>query len=214
MIRTALEILSGVALIAFTYFCISASMALHANSAHVADLLMNLDESVTKLNSTLDTVNKKDGTLAQVNKALTDVRLTVAHSDRLLTKQEQSVNLWNSQVTSTLGNVNESVVALTKNQNKITNSTVETLNATTESVKAVKPLVENLTVEAQDLQTTTTSINAMMPSIQATTQNINVMSQNGKDATKDLKDYIHGILHPSWPKRIWGYSVDLAHAVL
>lgn len=214
--KAILGVLSGIALIAFTYLCMTLSFAIHANSKHTALLLMNINASVVKLNETLDTLNAKKGTLDQLNDVIRDARMTVDHSDRLMTKQEKSIDQWNSQITATLGNVNTSVVALTSNENKITKSSVETLNATTESVKQIKPLIESLTAEASALQTTTQSINTLVsdPNIKSAVANVNVMTKNGDDATKDLKDYIHGILHPSWPKRIWGYTVDVAHAVL
>lgn len=206
--------LSGIALIAFTYLCITLAMAAHTNSKHLATLLMNYSDTAIKINVTLDAINSKKGTLAQINDAVHDVRLTVAHSDRLMSNQQKSLDQWNAQITTTLGNVNNSVVSLTTNENEITKQTVETLKATTDSVKAVKPLVDNLTLEAQSLQTTTNAVNVMIPDIQETVKNVNAMSDSGKDAVKDLKDYIHGVLHPTWPKRLWGYSVDVAHAVL
>jgi len=126
-----------------------------------------------------------------------------------MSNQQKSLDQWNAQITTTLGNVNDSVVALTTNENKITKQTVETLNAATESVKAVKPLVDNLTIEAQDLQTTTTSINAMIPDIQATAKNVSGMTADGKETTAMAKDWLHGILHPTWATRIKNAMLDV-----
>ena len=209
MMKAILATLSGIALIAFTYLCISVSMAIHTNSKHTAALLMNLDDSVTKLNKTLDAVNAPKGTLVQLNDLIKGARATVDHSDRLMSNQQKSLDQWNAQITTTLGNVNDSVVALTTNDNKITKQTVETLNAATESVKAVKPLVDNLTIEAQDLQTTTTSINAMIPDIQATAKNVSGMTADGKETTAMAKDWLHGILHPTWATRIKNAMLDV-----
>jgi len=209
MMKAILATLSGIALIAFTYLCISVSMAIHTNSKHTAALLMNLDDSVTKLNKTLDAVNAPKGTLVQLNDLIKGARATVDHSDRLMSNQQKSLDQWNAQITTTLGNVNDSVVALTTNENKITKQTVETLNAATESVKAVKPLVDNLTIEAQDLQTTTTSINAMIPDIQATAKNVSGMTADGKETTAMAKDWLHGILHPTWATRIKNAMLDV-----
>ena len=209
MMKAILGTLSGIALIAFSYLCISVSMAIHTNSKHTAALLMNLDDSVTKLNKTLDAVNAPKGTLVQLNDLIKGARATVDHSDRLMSNQQKSLDQWNAQITTTLGNVNDSVVALTTNENKITKQTVETLNAATESVKAVKPLVDNLTIEAQDLQTTTTSINAMIPDIQATAKNVSGMTADGKETTAMAKDWLHGILHPTWATRIKNAMLDV-----
>jgi len=209
MMKAILATLSGIALIAFTYLCISVSMAIHTNSKHTAALLMNLDDSVTKLNKTLDAVNAPKGTLVQLNDLIKGARATVDHSDRLMSNQQKSLDQWNAQITTTLGNVNDSVVALTTNDNKITKQTVETLNAATESVKAVKPLVDNLTIEAKDLQTTTVAINSMIPDVQATAKNVNGMTTDGKETTAMAKDWLHGILHPTWPERIKNAMLDI-----
>ena len=209
MIKAILPVLQGFALVAFTYLCIVVSMAIHTNSKHTAALLMNLDDSVTKLNKTLDAVNAPKGTLVQLNDLIKGARATVDHSDRLMSNQQKSLDQWNAQITTTLGNVNDSVVALTTNENKITKQTVETLNATTDSVKAVKPLVDNLTAEAKDLQTTTVAINAMIPDVQATAKNVNGMTTDGKETTAMAKDWLHGILHPTWPERIKNAMLDI-----
>jgi chemotaxis regulatin CheY-phosphate phosphatase CheZ len=105
--------------------------------------------------------------------------------------------------------VNTAVLATTKNENKIAEQTEETLEATIDSVKAVKPLVDNLTIEAKDLQTTTQAVNAMVPDIQATAKNVNGMTADGKETTAMAKDWLHGILHPTWPERIKNAMLDV-----
>jgi septal ring factor EnvC (AmiA/AmiB activator) len=204
-----LGVSASIALIAFAYFWFTLALETRTNSKHVANLLMDYSTTSEKLNKTLDTINGQKGTLVQLNDLIKGARATVDHSDRLMSNQQKSLDQWNSQITTTLGNVNDSVVALTTNENKITKQTVETLNAATESVKAVKPLVDNLTIEAQDLQTTTTSINAIIPDIQATAKNVSGMTADGKETTAMAKDWLHGILHPTWATRIKNAMLDV-----
>jgi hypothetical protein len=208
--------LAGIMMIAFTYLAIVVAMAVRTNSKHTANLLMTTADTMAKLNQTIDKLNGKGGTLQIMNEDLVRVKDTITLSQLTLFKEQKSLDLWNQNISATLSNVNNAVVAATANENEITKSTVETLNATTASVNALKPLVVSLDDEAKELKTATASLNAVVtdPNITAAVANVNVMTKNGDDATKDLKDYIHGILHPSWPKRVWGYTVDVAHAVL
>ena len=209
MIKAILPVLQGFALVAFAYLCVTLAMAVRTNSKHSTQLLMNIDDSVVKLNKTLDAVNAPKGTLVQLNDLIRGARATVDHSDRLMSNQQKSLDKWNAQITTTLGNVNDSVVALTTNENKITKQAVETLNATTESVSAIKPLVDSLNAEAQELKTTTDSINAMIPDVQATAKNVNGMTADGKETTSMAKDWLHGILHPTWATRIKNAMLDV-----
>ena len=205
----SLGVCASLALIAFAYFFLTLAQAVHINSKHVATLMMDYSETSEKLNKTLDTINdKKTGTLAQLDGALKDVRLTVAHSDRLLTKEEKSIDKWDEEITETMGNVNTSVVAFTNNQNEITKDSVETLKATTDSVKAVKPLVDSLNAEAQELKTTTASINTLVgdPEIKETITNIS-------GTTKDISHAVHEYVYPGPWQRVWnavtGVGLDI-----
>ena len=205
----ALGVSASLALIAFAYFWFTLAVATRTNSKHIANLLMDYSTTSEKLNKTLDTINdKKTGTLAQLDGALHDIRLTVAHSDRVLTKEEGSIDKWDTEITDTLGNVNTSVVAFTNNQNEITKDSAETLKATTDSVKAVKPLVDSLNAEAQELKTTTASINTLVgdPEIKETITNI-------AGTTKDVSHAVHEYVYPGPWQRIWnavtGVGLDI-----
>ncbi len=208
MMKAILGTLSGIALIAFSYLCIVLSMAVHTNSLHTAKLLMNLNDSIVKMNTTLDAVNaKKTGTLAQINDVMRDARLTIAHSDRLMTKQERSIDQWNGQITTTLNNMNAAVVSTTENENKITESAQATLSATTKAVAGLQPVEDSLTVEVQDLQAATTSINTLVsdPEIKETITHTDSVMSNVQDTTKDVSHAVHEYVYPGPWQKVWGF---------
>lgn len=209
MMKAILGTLSGLALIAFTYLCITVSLAVHVNSKHAAKILMNADDTITKVNTTLDKINGKGGTLQQATETIVRVKDLITLSQATLYSQQKSIALLDAQVSSTMQHVDLILDATALDENEITKQSVETLSATTESVKSIKPLVDNLTAEAKDLQTTTQAVNAMIPDVQATAKNVNGMTSDGKETTAMAKDWLHGILHPTWPERIKNAMLDV-----
>ena len=222
------ETLIGAALTAVTllgisasYLCVTTGMTIHTNGLHSAKLIMDADDVTVQGTLALKTLNaKKTGTLAQLDQALTDVRRVVSHSDRLMTKQEQSVDQWNAQITTTLGNVNTAVVAATTSENEITKSSVETLSATTATIESVKPLVVQLNTEVDALHTATIGITAMLPDVQATAKNVSgitlhldgTVSDFGRVTKKFADDYTKPVKWYMWPLKQYNDLMDIGAA--
>jgi ElaB/YqjD/DUF883 family membrane-anchored ribosome-binding protein len=206
-VKTVLTVLSSFALIAFTYLCITLAFAVRVNSKHTAKLLMTTADTMAKLNQTIDKLNGKGGTLQIMNEDLVRVKDTITLSQLTLFKEQKSLDLWNQNISATLSNVNNAVVAATANENEITKSTVETLNATTASVNALKPLVASMNDEAKELNTATASLNALVndPAIMETIQHTDQTMANVQDTTKDVSHEVHEYVYPGPWKRVWGF---------
>jgi uncharacterized phage infection (PIP) family protein YhgE len=207
--KAILATLSGIALIAFTYLCITLALTVRTTGEHVDETLMALSDSTGELNITLAKLSQKNGTIDQLNAAIRDVRLTVAHSDRLMTQQQKSLTTWNQQITGTLGNINTDVLSMTDDESAITKQTVTTLKATTDTIQDLQPLVSSLNSEAMQLQTTTAALNTMLPEIKETVTNVQGMTADGHETTTMTKDWLHGILHPTWATRVKNAFLDV-----
>jgi ABC-type transporter Mla subunit MlaD len=178
----------------------------NVQSKHAAEVQMQLGDTITKVNKTLDKINAPGGLLQATGKAVEKANNLIGHSDILVAHEQSSLDAWNRQISDTLGNVNTSVVALTSNENKVTTQTMETLSATTESVKSLKPLVGSLNEETQALKTATVSITAMVPDVAGTAKNVNGITAHGnviignaeKVSTKLTNDFMKPV--PWWKK--------------
>jgi hypothetical protein len=209
MMKAILGTLSGFALIAFTYLCITIAMAVRVNSKHSAELLMTTADTAAKLNKTIDKINGKGGTLQIMNEDLVRVKDTITLSQATLYKEQKSLDMWNANISETLANVNIAVVAATANENAISKSTVETLQATSDSVKTLAPLMVNLNSEIDAAHAATLGVTAMIPDIQATVVNVKGMTADGHETTTMTKDWLHGILHPTWATRVKNAFLDV-----
>jgi hypothetical protein len=209
MMKAMLGTLSGIALIAFTFLCITLAIAIRTNSKHSSELLMNVDQTTVRINKTLDKINAPGGLLQVTGKAVAKADNVLGHTDILIANEQTSLDQWNRQISATLDNVNLAVAATTANENEITKSSVETLNATTATVNALKPVMDNLVIDEQALNTATVGITAMLPDIQATAVNVKGMTADGHETTTMTKEWLHGILHPTWATRIKNAMLDV-----
>jgi hypothetical protein len=209
MMKAMLGTLSGIALIAFTFLCITLAIAIRTNSKHSSELLMNVDQTTVRINKTLDKINAPGGLLQVTGKAVAKADNVLGHTDILIANEQTSLDQWNRQISATLDNVNLAVAATTANENEITKSSVETLNATTATVNALKPVMDNLVIDEQALNTATVGITAMLPDIQATAVNVKGMTADGHETTTMTKEWLHGILHPTWATRVKNAMLDV-----
>jgi predicted RNA-binding Zn ribbon-like protein len=162
-----------------------------------------------RINKTLDKINAPGGLLQVTGKAVAKADNVLGHTDILIANEQTSLDQWNRQISATLDNVNLAVAATTANENEITKSSVETLNATTATVNALKPVMDNLVIDEQALNTATVGITAMLPDIQATAVNVKGMTADGHETTTMTKEWLHGILHPTWATRVKNAMLDV-----
>jgi hypothetical protein len=207
--KAILATLSGIALIAFTYLCVTVAMAVHTNSQHTAALLMNASDTITKVNKTLDKINGKGGTLQQTTETIVRVKDLITLSQATLYKQQKSISDFDNEMSVVAGNVNIAVQAATENENAVSHQTVATL-------ADIQADARTANIELQTLNTTTSSLNkavvdadTMIPDVQATMVNVRGMTTDGKETTAMAKDWLHGILHPTWPERIKNAMLDI-----
>ena len=191
------------ALLSVSYLSITAAIAVHTLEKHASATLMSVDDTVGKVNKTLDTVNGKDGTIAQVDKLLTDGRLTIAHADRTLTAQQASIASFDVEIQQSLENLNYVLHTTNDTEAALGAQAGTLLSATTETVKAAQPLLVNSDLEVQQLIRASEQINIMLPTVQQTLINTRDTTANVDAATADVKNFIH---KETTPKKLgfWG----------
>lgn len=193
-----MEWLKGSALVAVTVLCLTVAYTVNTIGKHASQTLMTVDDAVVKVNTTLDKVNGKNGTVEQLNTALNDVRRIVAHSDRLLTKQEQSVDKWNSQIGDTLTNLNETLISVKTTSDVTAASEVRVTAATTQAIQGVQPVLSN----AVELEK---AANVTLVESTKTTQATTELILSLKATAVDLQDEVHKLTHPTKKKLgFWG----------
>jgi hypothetical protein len=181
----------------------------------------------------MDHLLKKMGTEAKnvetTRKTLDDllVRTTVlvVDADDAATKESKSIDNFNRQITTTLDSVNQSVVALTVNQNAITLHTVQTLDETKKSIIAIQPVLNSATVVLNSATATVSDLDKALPPILGNVQDLTKQSielskqstdtmQHLNGTTGEVQQAVHSYLHPTWPHRVWsiltGIGLDAA----
>lgn len=214
--KAILGVLQGLALSAFIFLCVTVALAVHTLEKHVSSVTMNVGDTITKVNSTLDRVNGKNGTIDQLDKALRDTRLIVAHSDRLLTQQQKSLVMLNAQVGATVANLNEVLASVKETSNITARSEQDFAEGTVEALKGIPPVLSSANIELQQLTLATEQLNKLVsdPNLVATEANVAGVTKNVEDTTADAKDYMHALLHPTWVQRVWGVTLDIAGHLL
>ena len=207
--KTLLSILSALALICFSYLCITLSLAIRTNSKHTAELLMSIGDTVTKTNATLDKINGKNGLLQESAETVVRVKDLITLSQLTLYKQQKSISDFDNEMSIVAGNVNIAVQAATENENAVSHQTVATLADIQADAKTANDELKVLNTTTSSLNKAVVDADTMIPDVQATMVNVRGMTADGKETTAMAKDWLHGILHPTWATRIKNAMLDV-----
>jgi type I site-specific restriction endonuclease len=191
MMKAILGVLSSIALIAFTFLCIEGALAVRTNSKHTSQLLMNIDDSVTKLNKTLDSVNGKNGTIQEANETIVRAKDLITLTQLTLYKEQASLQKTDAAVDSLLDSVKEVANTTTSQESLIGSQTVVTL-------KGIQEDTVSANTELQSLDKATVSVNQTVIDTDNTIKSL--------DATAtDLQEEVHKLTHPTKKKLgFWG----------
>jgi hypothetical protein len=156
-----------------------------------------------------------------VDDLLVQATVLVVDADNTATKESKSIDSFNRQITSTLGNVNKSVLELTKSEHDLTLHSVQSLDAVTSEVKGLQAVTDASTSLLASAKGTVDGLNRVVsdPAIsqtlanvqEATKESVPLLKQstatmnNLSGTTKDVQEAVHGYLHPTWPQRVLGW---------
>lgn len=91
-----------------------------------------------------------------------------------------------------------------------------TVNTTNDTVRDIQPLIASTQTSIDSLNKTTQDLDGLIldPNIKSTLANVTSTTNSVSGMASDTASYWHGLLHPSWPKRIWnavtGVGLDAA----
>jgi ABC-type transporter Mla subunit MlaD len=167
------------------------------------------------VDSVIQRVNDKNGTISQLDKVLTDTRVIVAHSDRLLTQQQKSLVKFDGQLSSTIADLNETLISVKQTSNVTAQSEQDLSQASVDAIKGLAPVLVAADSALVQLSSASQSLNQLVsdPALKSTLDNLNSSTTHINATTADVQQVVHGYLHPTWAHRIYGWTLDVAHAL-
>jgi hypothetical protein len=179
-------------------------------------LLIHVNTTLTKLDTTLDTVNAEAVNVETTRKSLDDLMVMattlIIDADTAATNETNFINSTNKQLTATLGHVDDSVQAFTKNQNELTLHTVQSVDAvktmldtSAATIAKVQPVLDNLKIVTDSANDDLQIVNKRLadPVIGQTLANVNSMTASGASILKDGADEVHSLVHPVKKLGFW-----------
>lgn len=196
--KAILATLSGIALIAFTFLCLTVASAVHTNSKHVAQFIMSANDTIEKTNATLDKINGKGGMLQQSAETIVRVKDLITLSQATLYKQQTSLDLWNKQIGTTLSNVNIALANAAIDENTLSTAAISTMATTTNTLVDAQADIKDGDATVKALTTTLVSANQTVADADATVLSL-------KATAVDLQEEVHKLTHPTKKKLgFWG----------
>lgn len=200
------EWLKLIAVLSFSFVCVSLGIfILHANKT-----LAKADATLDNVNTTISSVNKEVAQAEITRKSLDDLMVQattlITDADTAASNEITFLASMNTQLTSTIGDVNTFVSQATTDEHDIATHSVQTIDATTTSVAAIKPALDQVKI---DLVTSNDDLAAIQkritdPAITQIVENTKQITASSVDTaasvksiTKDGADEIHSLVHPT-----------------
>lgn len=191
------EGLKTVAVLAFVLVCI-----------FLCSTLVHVNKTLDTADHTLGTVNTEvsnlEGTRQHVDALLGSATTVLNDTDAAAKKETSVLDAFNTQINSTLSNINTAVTAITSSQGELTAHTVQTLDATTAAINNLKPVVSSLQTTVADIDSTVKN-----PAIAQTVEQVHELTiqatgtaSNLNKTTADVQQAVHTYLHPSWATKL------------
>ena len=197
-LKAILGVLSGFALIAFTYLCITISMAVQTNSKHIAAVTMQVGDTLSQVNKTLSTINGKGGLLQQSAETVVRVKDLITLSQLTLYKQQKSINDFDTNLVTTSKLLNAAIYEASQDEVVLKNGVLTTMQFTNDALVGI----QNDTVEAH---TDLITLNAAVASTNQTIIDADSTVKSLDATAEDLQYEVHKLVHPTKKKLgFWG----------
>jgi septal ring factor EnvC (AmiA/AmiB activator) len=181
-------------------------------------VLLHVNRTLTQADATIAAVTKEvaavDTTRKTVDDLLVQTTVLVTDADDAATKETDTLDSVNKQVTATLANLNTTIVALTANQDAITDHVNATLDATTITIKDIAPVLASLNTTVKNANTTVKDADTVIKdqNIQKTLASVSSIaassaetSQHVDTVTGDVAFEVNKLVHPDKKKLgFWG----------
>jgi hypothetical protein len=176
---------------------------------------MAVDDSLMQINTSLNKVNGKNGTLQQLDDVLNDTRRIVSHSDRLMTQQQATLVKLDGQASATVAALNETLISVKQTSDITAQSEQNIAQASVDAINGLAPVLVAADSALVQLSSASQSLNQLVsdPALKSTLDNLNSSTTHINATTADVQQVVHGYLHPTWAHRIYGWTLDVAHAL-
>lgn len=215
------------ALAAVVFLCVQFGLLLH----HANQTLTKLDPIVSSLgtvtaniNKTLDEINRpcgghaSCGSLADLNKTLGTLRGVLGVVEVAAKHENDQLYALDAQERVLYSDLHTTLVA---GQNTLGRS-ADLLTTANTTVQGLQPVLAETEIAVAQLQTTLGSVNTLvtdpdipktLAAVQKTSEQTAATMGNINKTSSDVKDAVHSYLHPSWPHRIFSWSLAVVHAL-
>lgn len=222
------DIIKATVLMSLGFLCVSLGI-----------LAYRLDQSLVRFNLLIDQTtmtSKAVGKLAVDSKDIIVMEQKYLQKDlpRTMGKIDISLDTLNGTLVSTkdtVENLDAAVIQTRMDEAKLTNqlsgdshaitvATTQAVNSTNESVKRIGPMVDAAGQSVISIHKAATDLDDIIldPDIKAALANVKETTGSVSGMADDTAHYWHGLLHPSWPKRIWnavtGFGIDAAKVLV
>lgn len=191
----------------------------HTLTVKAGATLANIDKTVGTVNTAVSTFNQtlvainqpKYGIIAELDDNLKNGRLAldnlnaVAIKERFFLEHTQPEEV--AKLNSVLDSTNVLIQTSTTNEKQLTEAALGAVQTTNVAVKELVPVEQNLATVATDVHKLVSD-----PSNQKTLANIQTATAAGAETAKEGQEWIHSLLHPTWPHKVYHVFLDLAHA--
>jgi hypothetical protein len=214
-----LQIAKISAFIGAAFLCVAVGVSALVVGFSAHSIATQLNQQLTKVGHTQQLLEED---LVRMRDLITHMDMAADDARKVSRKESVMLDSANLHVVSILGHADESVVALTRNQNELTLHSVQTIDAGTQAVSHLQGVFDQsktlLTASQGSLSDLDKVIND--PAIPATLKSVAVASdataggmQHVQHMTSDADVALHNYLNPSWKTKVANWTLKIAHAV-
>lgn len=208
--------LTGLLLIAVSTFFFTLSYQIIHVGQHVSNALMAITDEAQEAKQVTDHLNK---TVTQINYIIRDTDDLVIGLNKPKTGTIAVLDHDLGAIRLAVDNVNQAALQerffLEKTQPEEVAKLNQVVDTTNDTIKKMQPVLGSTNAEIVQLQLTTAQIDKLIsdPELIATINNVEATTEHVNATSADVQKVVSGYLHPTWAHRIYGYCLDIAHAL-
>lgn len=172
----------------------------------------NVDQMITDADSA---VKRAELLEKQTEYVVLKIGITADQLNKQSIKESKALDLVTQQIQLTLGHVDSFVTTSTANESTL-------LATTQQTAQNIQPILIESKAVAVELHSTLQSVNKLvsdpalpivLKNVQDTTKATSVAMKNVDDTSADVKQVVHNYLHPTWPHKIFSWTLLVVHAL-
>lgn len=204
--KTVLQASAALALGAAAYLCITLALALKTTAKHVDMLTMQAGDSLHQLNLEVQ----------EAHRATLEIALAASEVRKASHQERTYLGALNQQTETVLRQASGTLAAIQYAASTMGRSEAQIAASLVQSTDALRPLLSSATVETQDLQVATRQLGALLadPALPSTLSSVEHTAAHVDSTSSDIQQAVSSYLHPTWPQRVWGWTLEIMGHVL